>query len=100
MANQLENRDERILEAALACALAEGWQWITAAGVAAAAGVAKGSIYNAYGDMRGLKRAVLQEAVTRRIVSLVAQGLAEKHPIAVDGADDELKKAAADYVAG
>lgn len=93
MANKIENRDENILEAAIECALADGYQWITRDGVAARAGVSPGTVNTAYTTMRDLKRAVLRTAVDRKILRIVAQGLADSHEIAVS-APPELKRAA------
>lgn len=90
MANQLKNRNDRILDAAIECALEDGYQWITRGAVAAKAGVAVGTINNAFGDMIGLKRAVLKAAVERGIIKLVAQGLGDGHPIAT-AAPPEIK---------
>lgn len=94
MANKLPNRDDRILEAAINLALQDGYQWITRARVAADADVAAGTINLAFGDMKGLKRAVLRAAIERGIIEIVAQGLADRHPIAMD-APAEIKAQAA-----
>lgn len=90
MANQLTNRDTRILDAAIELAKADGYQWITRAQVCARAEVSAGTVNNAYGDMRGLKRAVLRAAVEQGIIEIVAQGLADNHPIALE-APAEIK---------
>lgn len=95
MANQLSNRDERILDAAISIARTDGYQWITRQAVATAAGVAAGTINNAFGDTRGLKRAVLRAAVERGIIEIVAQGLADRHQIALDAPADIKAQAAA-----
>lgn len=94
MANQLPDRDNRILLAAVELAKSLGYQWITRDQVAEAADVAAGTINNAYGSMVGLKRAVLRHAVAEGIVEIVAQGLADGHEIA-RGAPAELKTRAA-----
>lgn len=90
MANQLIDRDTRILDAAIELAKADGYQWITRAQVCAKAGVSAGTVNNAYTDMRSLKRAVLSAAVERGIIEIVAQGLADSHPIA-QAAPAEIK---------
>lgn len=82
-----------ILEAAIAEALVDGYQWITRAGVAQRAGVSAGTVSNAYNGMRALKRAVMHEAVKRPIPIIVAQGLADGSDIARD-APPAVKEAA------
>lgn len=77
-------RDARVLEAALAAAVEHGYQWITRDDVAARAGVSNATVSNAYGDMVDLKRRVLREAVARPVLAIVAQGLADRHAIALD----------------
>lgn len=99
MANQLTDRDDRILNAAIECALEDGYQWITRALVARKADVGVGTINLAYGDMRGLKRAVLKAAVERGIIKLVAQGMADGHPITAD-APPEVKAQVAALLMG
>lgn len=94
MANEIPDRDSRILLAAVELAKSLGYQWITRDQVAEAAEVASGTINNAYGSMVGLKRAVLRHAVAEGIVEIVAQGLADGHEIA-RGAPAELKERAA-----
>jgi len=75
-------RVARIIEAAIAEALVEGYQWINRDGVAARAGVSSASVSNACGGMRALKRRVMHEAVKRPIPEIVAQGLADGSDIA------------------
>lgn len=99
MANELKNRDTLILDAAIELALAHGYQNITREQVAYRAGVAVGTVNNAYATMIGLKRAVLQAAVDRSIVEIVAQGRADQSPITRDIPDD-LKSAVVSHLMG
>jgi len=94
MVKIIEDRDNRILKAAVELAAEVGYQWITREAVAKAAGVAPGTINNVFGTMPDLKRAVLKEAVDRGILSIVAQGLGDRHQIVMDAPDD-VKAAAA-----
>lgn len=94
MAKIIEDRDNRILNAAIELAKEDGYQWITRDAVAARAGVSPATINNVFGTMVDLKRAVLRAAVEREIVEIVAQGLADRHQIAQD-APSELKAQAA-----
>lgn len=99
MAKIIEDRDNRILNAAIALAEADGYQWITREAVAAAAEVSPGTVNNVFGTMRELKRAVLREAVERRILSIVAQGLADRHPIVMRAPEKLRREAAATLLA-
>lgn len=99
MVKVIENRDARILEAAIEAAKVEGYQWITRDRVAEAAGVSPGTVNTAYGTMPDLKRAVLRAAVERGIWEIVAQGLADRHPIIMD-APPEIRSNALAAMAG
>lgn len=95
MVKVIEDRDERILEAAIELAKKDGYQWITRERVAAQAGVSPGTINTAYGTMPALKRAVLSAAVDRGIWEIVAQGLADRHQIVMDAPPEIRSNAAA-----
>lgn len=97
MVKIIEDRDGSILKAAVRLAEEVGFQWITREAVAKAAGVAPGTVNNAFGTMPDLKRAVLREAVTAGILSIVAQGLAERHPIVMN-APEGIRRAAAAHM--
>lgn len=94
-AQALAERKAAILAAAVEEAKEQGYQWITRDAVARRAGVGAGSVNVAFGRMVELKRAVLREAVARRIVEIVAQGLADGHPIAKDAPSDLKSEAVA-----
>lgn len=97
MTVKIPNLDSIVLQAAIACAREDGYQWITRKMVARRAGVSLGSVNNSYGTMRDLKRAVLQYAVDNAITEIVAQGLADQHPIA-RSAPAELRSKAASLI--
>lgn len=99
MVKIIKDRDGRILNAALEQAKTDGFQWITRDAVAEAAGVSPATVNTAYGTMRGLKRAVLQAAVDRNVLEVVAQGLAERHEIVMNAPEDVRRRAAAAMVA-
>lgn len=88
-------RQSKVLDAAIVLAQGEGYQWITREGVAALAEVSEATVSNAFGTMRDLKRAVLTEAVKRPILVILAQGLADRHPIALDAPADVRNQALA-----
>lgn len=94
-AASLAERKAAILAAAIEEAKDQGYQWITRDAVAKRAGVGAGSVNVAFGRMVELKRAVLREAVASRIVEIVAQGLADQHPIAKDAPSDLKQEAVA-----
>lgn len=56
--------------------------------IAGVAGVAVGSINHEFGTMDGLRDAVMQEAVDVERLDILAQGLAERHPIACSAPAD------------
>lgn len=93
MSDKVETRNRSVLEAALALASERGFRKYSRSDVAKRAGVADGSVNNAYGTMDGLHDAVMGEAVTRGLLSLVAQGLALQHPAAC-AAPSDLKASA------
>lgn len=89
------DRDNSILNAAIQLAEVDGYQWITREAVATLSGVSPGTVSNAYGTMRELKRAVLSAAIERRILPIVAQGLADGHALVRAAPEDIRKEAAA-----
>ncbi len=98
MSDKVELRNRRILEAAAALAAEKGYSNITRDQVAEAAGVAAGSVNNAYGTISGLRDAVMRHAVETEHAGIVGQGLAAGHP-AARAAPDALKAAALDQLA-
>lgn len=88
-------RYDRVLKAAMTEARDVGFQWITRDAVAKLAEVVPASVSHAFGSMIGLKRAVLREAVRIEDLAIVAQGLAEKHPIVMEEASAGLRERAA-----
>lgn len=84
-----------VLQAAVELALSEGFAAISRSKVADRAGVSRGTVSNAYGDMPGLCEAVMKEAVAKGHLKLIAQGLAARHPIAMGASDDQKRQAAA-----
>ena len=83
-------RRDEILDAAVKLAAVVGWRELTRDGVAEAAGVS-GALVNVYfGTVETLKQKVMKEAVKLRILSIVAQGLAD-HDIIATTAPARLK---------
>lgn len=96
---QGEETRSRILGAAVTLASGEGYQWLTRGAVAAEAGLSPSLVSYHFGSMVELKRAVLRHAVDERLLPIVAQGLADQHPI-VTSASADLRAATAAYLAG
>jgi AcrR family transcriptional regulator len=80
-------RDAKVLDAACAVAGETGLQGLTRRAVAERAGVALGSVNLSYGDLAGLHRAVVQEAIARPLLGVLAQALAMGDPVARDAPD-------------
>lgn len=93
MSDKVEQRNRQVLEAAIALASERGFRQYSRQDVADRARVAAGSVNNAYGTMDALHDAVMEEAVTRRALPVVAAGLAARHPVAI-GAPQDLKDSA------
>lgn len=99
MSDKVENRNRAVLDAAIAMAQERGFASITRDGVAERAQVAAGSVNNAYGNMDGLRDAVMAAAVEQRLVDIVGQGLAAGHPAARNAPDDLKRDALAKLAA-
>lgn len=84
MSEKVENRNRAVLDAALRLALLRGYRNITRQQVADEAGVAVGSVNNAFGTMDGLRDAVMAAAVHRGDLPVIAQGLVDRHPAALN----------------
>lgn len=97
MAGNRNDRRAVILGAAVALARTDGYLNITRDRVAECAGVSMGLVNHHYGSMRDLRHAVMREAVSQRILEIVAQGLAYGNTIA-HGAPLELRQDAAQYL--
>lgn len=93
VSDKVEDRNRRILEAALSLAGERGYRRVTRSDVADRAGVATGSVNNAYGTMDGLRDEIMRVAVERNLAAIVAQGLADSHP-AARAAPQSLKDSA------
>lgn len=93
--NNTSGRRDAVLNAALDLAMRDGFSHITRDGVAKQAGVGAGTVNLYYGTVPQLKRDVMRVAIARRILPIIAQGIAARDPRALN-APDELKRAALD----
>lgn len=87
----------KILITAVRLSGQRGYTHVTRDEIAAAANCGTGTINYHYGDINGLVRAVMRHAVEHRILAIVAQGLAERHPVATHAPMD-LQQAAAHHL--
>ncbi len=83
-------RRAAILAAAIVEAACAGYGKMTRDAIAERAGVAAGSINHEFGTIDKLRDEVMQNAVDNERLDIVAQGLADKHPITL-AAPDELR---------
>lgn len=95
MSEKVTNRNRAVLDAAVKLAETRGYRTITRQQVADEAQVAVGSVNNAFGTMDGLRDAVMAAAVEREIGPIIAQGLADRHPAAVNAPADLRTQAVA-----
>lgn len=93
MSDKVARRNAAILQAGVALAGEKGFRKFSRGDVAARAGVAAGSVNNAYGTMDALHDAIMEQAVLQGLVDIVAGGLAERHPVAI-AAPQPLKDSA------
>jgi AcrR family transcriptional regulator len=94
-----EERRQSILAAAVKESRRLGYRNITRDGVAIAAGVTFPRVTQLFGDMPGLRRAIMRYAVEHADLVLLAQGLAHRDPIA-RRASAAVKKQVADKLTG
>jgi AcrR family transcriptional regulator len=83
MSDKVDERNRRILAAAVALADEKGFRNYSRNDVADRANVAAGSVNNAYGTMDGLHDAVMQYAVDGKLAKIVGEGIAARHPLAL-----------------
>lgn len=88
-----KERTEQILAAALKQAGIRGYMRVTRDDIAFEAGVATGLVSLYMGTMADLRRTVMRHAVIQEVLSIVAEGLADRNPHAI-AAPFELKERA------
>lgn len=72
------DRKPLLVDAAVAAATAHGYRRMTRDHIAAEANVSPGLVSLYLGTMPNVRRVVMREAVRRGVVSIVAEGLAER----------------------
>ena len=78
-----DDRRQLILEAAINLATADGYISLTRGAVASHAGISPALVTFYYLSTRLLLQAVMEEAVRREILPVIAEGLATRCPIAL-----------------
>jgi len=75
-------RDRRVLAAAVTCAQRCGLFGMTRADIAVEAGVSVGTVSGAFDGMEALRERVLRHAITHETLPILADALANRHPVA------------------
>lgn len=88
---------DHILKTAVRLARAKGYTHITRDQIATECNCGTGTINYHYGSMPVLLREVMREAIKSADLEIIAQGLAERHPVIVQ-APEVLRSAAARYL--
>lgn len=86
---------DSIVEAAFILATSDGYDSLTRDGVAAKAGVSKGSINHHFSTISDLRDEVMRTAIERVNLAIIGHGLAVGNPIA-KSAPDDIKRQALD----
>ena len=87
-------RSAEILATAVKLAKKEGFRKLTRAGIAQTAKVSTGLVSRYFGSMDKMKDEVMKVAVRERILPIVADGLADRHKVAVRAPEDLKRQAA------
>ncbi len=74
---------DKILIHAVRLAAKQGFEQITRLKVAKSARVSPGSVSYHFQDMKGLRTAVIEEALNTSNLAVLAQGIVARHPIAL-----------------
>lgn len=91
-------RRQQILQSALTLAVRHGYRHVTRDQIASHARISTGLINRYFATIETLQHEVMAAAVARRLLDIVAQGLAARDPIAL-GAPLELRESAAKMLA-
>jgi AcrR family transcriptional regulator len=91
-----EVRHQQLMDAAIQISKTDGWSKLTRTKVAAQAQVAASLINFYFGDKEAFRTAVMAEAVSRNLVSVVAEGLLYRNEAALN-APPLLRKRAEEY---
>lgn len=90
-----KQRKRELLSAALALSVRHGYNHVTRAQIATAAGCSEGLVTHSLGTMTTLRRAIMGEAIRAECLPVIAQGLAARDARAMRIPDDVKRRAAA-----
>lgn len=85
---------DKILASALRLARTQGFRKFTRAAVAKAAGCATGTVNYHFDSIAALRLSVMERAIEREDLQVIAQGLAEKHTLVMQAPEKLRRKAA------
>lgn len=77
------NAKQRILDTAVEMAAVSGWRNLKRDNIAKEARCATGLVNSYFGTMDSLRTEVLKAAIDRKVSSIILEGLAHRHPLAV-----------------
>ena len=88
---------QRILKAAIKIASSQNFKAIPRDAVASLAKVANGAVNYHFGTVTGLKSEVMKHAVENEILTVIAEGLVDNHPVALTATAQLKEKAFKQY---
>lgn len=94
-----KDRKTELLDAALRLAKTKGYTKVTREAIAAVVGCVPATVTNHLGTTPNMKRGIMRAAVSRGVVEVVAQGLADGNPHAKKASHD-LKQRAVEHLMG
>lgn len=97
---KVDDRKELIMSAALAYSMSSSYASLTRERLAELAGVSTGLVSAYFGTMPQLRRSIMRAAIAQRRVRIVADGLAQRDPLAKKAPDDLQREARAMLASG
>jgi len=89
-----KDRKSELFEHAMTLATSSGYMRVTRTAIASAGGVTEGLVTHYFGTMTALRRDLMRAAVKRRVLPIVAQGLAMGEKQALKAPEDLRREAA------
>jgi AcrR family transcriptional regulator len=94
------DRKAAILDAAVTAAKKHGFARLRLVHIAEQAECSNALVVSHYGTMAQMRRAVMRAAIKQQILSIIAEGIATRDPIACKVSDELQRKALATLTAG
>lgn len=88
-----KERTAELLEAAVAVALKHGFLNVTREKIGDVAGVSRALVTTRFGTMVQLRRLIMRQAIERKLLGILAEGLAVRDPNALKAPEDLKKQA-------